>query len=489
MSAFVEDLYRSLLDDHHLSPDCEGDAARGMIAGALSGLRSLSPHGPPAVPEEIDGASREGIAIAAHDRWSRVKLSEGYKRGAALDLATRVHPDLTPFAELDEVGKKRWLALTGRVLDAVSCHPNSQEEIARVVHRAPIRALPSYLEMQRPKRTGEVRTEGLRADLNELLPHLGDEAWSAFRGRLRPEHLSAYPDIDPIYSALARWLGVDRRQLALSSGSDFAIGQVLRVFLEPSDRLLLPVPNYGMYSVYAQMCGAETIEFPCEPDFSLNVNRFIGTMEHRRPKIAVVAQPNGATGFALADDDVRRIVVAAEAQGTLVILDEAHVGFHADGWLARLPDHENLVLLRTFSKSGGLAGARFGFTISSLWIRELIDRARPAAEIGSVTALAVQVLLERPELMVASAKAVLAGKQWLADALERRGVTVFRGRGNFIQVLAKGKSPAVVETLKARGIRVRDQSGSAVLADWIRVTCGPPDLMAPVLTALEEVLP
>jgi histidinol-phosphate aminotransferase len=188
------------------------------------------------------------------------------------------------------------------------------------------------------------------------------------------------------------------------------------------------------------------------------------------------------------------VIAAARTTDTLVVVDEAYRSFASDSFFGDLPAHDNLLVLRTVSKSG-LAGARLGYLVGSpAWLNE-IDKVRPPYNVNAFTQVAVAFALEHADVLDAQARILRDQRGRLAEALaDLPGIEVFASQANFILFrIVSDEATIATRThaaLKARGILVKDLSASHPLcARCLRVTVSTPDENAAFMTALKSSLP
>lgn len=140
-------------------------------------------------------------------------------------------------------------------------------------------------------------------------------------------------------------------------GADELIDLLLRCVLEPGDAIIDCPPTFGMYAFDTDVCGGRVVDVPRRPDFSLDVPAITAAVTEHSPKVVFLTSPNNPDGSMMPEADL----LALLALPVLVVLDEAYIEFSDVG--TRMPwvmDVPNLVVLRTFSKSAGLAGLRVG---------------------------------------------------------------------------------------------------------------------------------
>jgi len=186
------------------------------------------------------------------------------------------------------------------------------------------------------------------------------------------EELARYPEREPIEAIAAEYLAVRPQELLLTNGVDEAIHLICQTYLDTDDEVLIVVPTFAMYEIFASATGARIIKIPAGKDFSFPTETVLQNITPRTRLIAM-ANPNNPTGTAGSIEDL--LLFARSAPDAAILIDEAYYEFHGETALRRWVDYPNLFVARTFSKAYGLAGLRIGWalasprTIDDLWRR------------------------------------------------------------------------------------------------------------------------
>jgi histidinol-phosphate aminotransferase len=341
--------------------------------------------------------------------------------------------------------------------------------------RAAIRALPIY----HPPLAGR---DGLRLDFNENTVGCSPRVLERLRA-VDPEQLARYPEREPAERAVAYFLGVTPEETLLTNGVDEGIHLLCETYLEPDDEVLIVVPTYAMYKIYAAATGARVIEIPAGEAFRFPTEDVLSRITPRTRLIAV-ANPNNPTGALVPPEDLLRI--ARSAPQAALLVDEAYFEFCGQTVLNFRAEIPNLFVARTFSKAYGLAGLRIGVLIGSA---EQMQFVRLAGSPYSVNAMAIACLpdaLADQDYIRRYVTEVCAQRERLQDTLQSLAIPYWPSHANF--VLARFNMPDLPSTLRRQGILVRDRSSDHGCQGCVRMTLGPLAHTERLLAALREAL-
>lgn len=346
--------------------------------------------------------------------------------------------------------------------------------------RDEIRALTAY---HVPASAGMVKLDAMEnpyrlpAEMRERLGRLIGEA-----------SLNRYPDpaASGLKARLREALEVpDGMDLLLGNGSDELIQILAMAVARPGATVLGVEPSFVMFRMIAAFAGARYVGVDLRPDFSLDIEQVLATMEREQPAIVFIAYPNNPTGNLFDPGMMARIVEAAPG---LVVVDEAYHAFAGKTFLPELPRHRNLLVMRTLSKLG-LAGIRLGvLTGPPRWLAEL-DKLRLPYNVNTLTQMVACEVIQHGGVLTEQASAIKLERGRLLRALRQvAGVTTYPSDANFI-LFRVSQAKRVFEGLKRRGVLIKSLHGShPLLADCLRVTVGTPDENTAFLSALTQTL-
>lgn len=300
------------------------------------------------------------------------------------------------------------------------------------------------------------------------------------------ENLRLYPDTDAtaLCRAIARVNGVEAENVFCGNGSDEVLAFAFAAFFA-GKTLLAPDVTYSFYPVYARLFGVDYKTVALNADFTVDVAGLC------RGCAAALANPNAPTGIFLPLDDVRKICRSARDAGEVALVDEAYAAFAPENALPLLREFDNLLIVRTLSKSHALAGLRVGYALGSPRLIAALRVIRDSFNSYPVDRLA-QAAAEAAMLDTAytaeTVRLVVAAREETRRRLTEAGIEVLPSATNFLFVRAHERDAAPVQAaLREEGILVRHFSAPR-LAPWLRVTVGTAADMAKVTDALLRIV-
>jgi histidinol-phosphate aminotransferase len=358
--------------------------------------------------------------------------------------------------------------------------------VAKNIIRADVRALAAY---HVPDASGCVKLDAMENPY--LLPPALQQQLGARLGALA---LNRYPV--PSYAALKAAIrdkmGVpDGFDIVLGNGSDELIAIVSVACAQPGAKVLAPLPGFVMYAMSAQLAGLTFVGVPLKADLSLDLDAMLVAVREHRPAITYLAYPNNPTGN-LYDIDAMLTIIREVGDSGIVVVDEAYQPFAGDSFMPRLPQHPNVVVMRTVSKLG-LAGIRLGYMSASAELLAEFEKVRPPYNVNVLSEATAEFLLEHAEVLDAQAAAICTERTKLAAALaEMPGVEAFPSAANFIllRITQPGLTGTqVFERLLQRKVLVKNVGKMhALLENCLRVTVSTPEENSAFLAALQSSL-
>lgn len=303
--------------------------------------------------------------------------------------------------------------------------------------------------------------------------------------------LHDYPDGSAFYlkRRLAEHLGWGPEHLIVGNGTNELIEMLIRTCMRPGENMLYVPGTFVIYKLCAQAAGVPVKETPLRNmHYDLDA---VADLADAQTKLVFIANPNNPTGTYVGASALQRFVDALD-DDVLVVIDEAYREY------VRAPDYPNgldflrqrerCLLMRTFSKCYGLAGARVGYAVGHPELIDYLNRGRQPFNVNNVGQWAASAALDDTEHLEASVALNHAQMDLLVPALRERGLGVTDSQANFVLVDFYRDATAVFEALLRQGVIVRPMGGYG-FPTAARVTVGTEAQNAKLLSALDAVLP
>ena len=304
-------------------------------------------------------------------------------------------------------------------------------------------------------------------------------------------HIYPDPENRALRKSLAQFTGVDEEYLLTGSGADELIDLLMRVFLDPGDCILSCPPTFGMYSFDGELNAARVIEVPRNADFSLDMDAIRKAVETYRPKLFFITSPNNPDGSLIDSKTMDELI----SLPTMIVLDEAYIEFADDDLgsslsrIREVPERENLVVLRTFSKWAGLAGLRIGYGAFPKWLMPTLWKSKQPYNVNVAANVAAQVSLEHVDELADVVERLKNERLRLLDALrDIPYLKPYPTQSNFILCKVVDKDAAELKSKLANeyGVFIR-YFNKPGLNDHIRISVGRPQDTDVLLTALNKL--
>ncbi|MCS6849400.1 MAG: histidinol-phosphate transaminase [Anaerolineae bacterium] len=315
-------------------------------------------------------------------------------------------------------------------------------------------------------------------------------------------HIYPDPDQTALREAIGDYIGVSPEHILCGAGADEVIDLIARAFIQPGDALIDLPPTFGMYRWVADVVNAAYVAVPRRADFSVDVQAVQALVTSNLAptvtnyKLLFVADPNNPDGSTICDEQLRALL----ALPVVIVLDEAYVDFSAhSSRVSWVPAHDNLIVLRTFSKLAGMAGLRVGYGVFPLpIIKHLWKIKQPYTPNVAGTVAAIAALSDRDYLRE-NVRWLVIERRRMSELLGRLGwLHVFPSEANFVLCRVAEGAPVnggdprwpaarrLKQALEQQGVLVRyfDRDG---LRDCVRISVGRPDQTDRLMAALEAL--
>ena len=283
------------------------------------------------------------------------------------------------------------------------------------------------------------------------------------------EYLRRYPDptADALRDDIAAHWGVRRENVICGNGSMDLLTMIFRAFADPRRPVAMLDPCYSLYPVLAAMQEAPVIRMPLDP-VTFELKRPLAELA-KGANLVVLTRPNAPTGTSVARGEVERFCAGFDG---IVAIDEAYADFADDNCMEFAAKYDNVLVLRTFSKSYSLAGLRLGYAVGSSVLIDGLMKLKDSYNVDMLTQVIGRAAFNDTATLAVHTTAVRKTRSRLTTELEKLGYTVIPSQSNFIFASpADGDGERVFAELRRHAVIVRHFPGK-VTGSFVRITVG-----------------
>ena len=273
--------------------------------------------------------------------------------------------------------------------------------------------------------------------------------------------IHVYPDSEStrLRSNLKWFTGINTSQILIGNGATEIIYNFCSTFVNKKSKVLIPCPTFSEYEKAVNFFGGKTILFR-----TLNLNTDLQKFLKKIPAkgIIFICNPNNPTGEILSKKNMEEIIKIAEKKCTLVFVDETFIELVTDSnpsLVKSLKSYQNLFILRSFTKSFGLAGLRIGYGLGSKKIIEILQRVKIPWNVNYIAQTAASAALCYSDFLEKSRKNIKKENSFLMNSLSKiEWLSCFSSSTNFILIKTKINSKLLQKKLLKKNILIRDCS-------------------------------
>ncbi|HET9181415.1 MAG TPA: histidinol-phosphate transaminase [Candidatus Angelobacter sp.] len=324
----------------------------------------------------------------------------------------------------------------------------------------------------------------LRLDMNESTTGCSPRVLARLR-QIDAKKLALYPPREPAEQMVSALLGKSPSQVMLTNGVDEGIDLLCRAYLNPDDEVIIVVPTFAMYEIFAQSAGANVIRVrtTAEKDFAFPTENVLQAITPRT-RLIVITNPNNPTGIAVDRYAITR--VAQAASDAAVLVDEAYFDYYGQTIVDQVGlQIPNLFVARTFSKAYGMAGLRLGALAGPTQHISVLRRISGPFNVNACALEVVRDALTDRQFVTDHVNQVKEAREWFSKEIEEMGFKTWPSQGNFILVNFGEEKDYLLKQMREWGIALRDRPD---LPGFIRITIGKQKEMEVVSMGLKQAL-
>jgi histidinol-phosphate aminotransferase len=306
--------------------------------------------------------------------------------------------------------------------------------------------------------------------------------------RFTARNWSRYPDFVPtsLHERLAQFAEWKPDGILAGNGSNELIQAVLMVTMAPGKRVLISEPTFMLYRQVATVLGGDVESVLLTPDLKYDSEALLNTVEARQPDVTIICSPNNPTGCVIDEAALKSILRTSRG---LVVVDEAYHEFAEHSVVPLLHEHENLIVLRTFSKAMAFAALRVGYLLAAPALVREIGKALLPYNLNAFSQIAAEVAMENYERELRPlVKQIIAERDRVFAALSGMdGLNPVPSLANFLIVKSATDPKRIFTDLLKHDILIRDVTGYPMLGEYFRFSVGTPDENDRLLKAIREI--
>lgn len=343
-----------------------------------------------------------------------------------------------------------------------------------------IRKVVPYVPGEQPKVEGEL----IKLNTNEN-PYPPSPFAQQANEQMDIEKYRLYPDpaASKLVGAIAAEYGVNNNQVFVGVGSDDVIAMSFLTFFNSDKPVLFPDVSYSFYEVWADLFHIPYERPMLDGNFNINPDDYI-----RENGGIIFPNPNAPTGVYMELDCVKKILDAN--RDVIVIVDEAYIDFGGESAISLIDEYDNLLIVRTFSKSRSMAGLRIGYAIGNAELIAALNDVKYSYNSYTMNMAAIELgaaVLKDKEYFNRTVAKIVSTREDAKKMLAELGFTFPDSKTNFIFAKpSKISAKELFEELKKRNIYVRYFTGERV-KEYLRITIGTDDEMERFYQAVEEI--
>jgi histidinol-phosphate aminotransferase len=304
--------------------------------------------------------------------------------------------------------------------------------------------------------------------------------------------LNRYPDRDAnaLRTKLANYINelsgthISAENVWAANGSNEIIQSIFLAFA--GGPVLGFTPSYSMHPLIAKVTGSTWIDGKRNADFSLDTSAAIIEIQKNKPTLTFVTTPNNPTGGAVTIDEIQKLADACAEVGGLLVVDEAYAEFSQEkSAVTLIANNPHVIVIRTMSKAFAFAGARVGYLVSDVAVKDAMMIVRLPYHLSALTQAAAQVAIDHRAELLAGVSYLIESRAIVMQALHDMGLTTVPSSANFVLFTGfKQEAPQLWAALLEKGVLIRDVG----LSGYLRVTIGNEAENTLFISALKELI-
>lgn len=313
------------------------------------------------------------------------------------------------------------------------------------------------------------RFNKIRLDKNERFDSHKSIFFKKLVSNFTNEIISAYPEYYKAYELLSKSLGVRKKNLLFTAGSDQALRNTFELYYKKNKKVITINPTFAMVDIYCKIFKTKQIKIGYNNELKLNLSYLLSSID-KNTSLIVIANPNSPTGTILDNKSIEKILIKARKFRVKVLIDEAYYEFSKYNCLNKIKKYNNLIIIRTFSKIFGLAGLRCGYVVSNSTTIKEYNAIKPMYEINSIAVKAIELMLSNKRIINLYLKELREGEKYAQEFCKKNNYTFIKCHANFFHVSFKYDPLKIQKFLDVNNILIKGGPGTNAHKNFLRIS-------------------
>ena len=298
----------------------------------------------------------------------------------------------------------------------------------------------------------------LNLDRNEKVIPLSKNNKKRFLQYLSKDNYELYPNLKGIYKKLSKFLKIDSSNVLLTEGVSGAIKNILdSIEIDRTTEVILPRPSFALYEVYCKVYGLNAKYYEYDQNFNLKI-KDIYKLINKNTSVVFLIFPNIPVDGNISVEFIKTLAAYLKRKKILLVVDEVYYPFNSKTAMSLIKSFSNIIVMRSFSKAYGLAGARIGYMVSQKSNIETISKTKSGYEANMLSVNALHFVLDNISIIKNYVKNVKIGMQFLKKNLQQLEIKYYGGSDSnfiFIDFESIKKAKTIYKKLKSKKLMVR----------------------------------
>ena len=291
--------------------------------------------------------------------------------------------------------------------------------------------------------------------------------------------------VERLIEMISKFVKVPTSMIGIGNGSDQILDLILSNFASKQTKVLTSNPTFSFFEERCKLYSIPLIAIPFSDDMKLDASKFL--KESKNADILYLDSPNNPTGFQFSKTELQKLIKSFDG---LIIIDEAYGEFSDYSLSSLVKTQSNLIVVRTLSKSFGMAGIRLGYFVANKKFTDaFLNVLQYPYPLSTITVESGILALEKVNLMDNATKIIKIERQRIIETLQKFDTfEVFDSKANFILFDAHSSYKRVYSALAEQGISIRKLGKIGNHEGCLRVTIGTKEMNSKFLLAIRDLL-